>query len=274
MKLNINGKSVEIALDDLKKAIEEGNESFEIKTDLVVRTSEEEESYTSNLRKEGTAIGSEIGRKEVLKGLGIEGEGLHKSDAKSLEAINGFISQKVSQELESAKIEPNKKVEELTKDLETLRSTLTEKENALSQAQEQFNGYKKDQTIKSTLSSLIPDNTVIPKQDVLKLMAGNINLDVNEQGQVFGLGQDGQPLKDEHLNLLPVDKIVNNYFDANPHYLKGASGGSGEGDSGTGGSKQSMEAFISEMKEAGHNPNSAEFNQIMTERIGSGTLEV
>ena len=126
MKLNINGKQLEINSDELKSALESEEQSFEIQSDFVLRSKDEEETYTTNLRKEGTAIGAEIGRKELLKSLGIEGEGLHKSDEKSLDSINSFISDKVNTELESANIEPNKKVEELSKDLETLRSSLLE----------------------------------------------------------------------------------------------------------------------------------------------------
>ena len=85
---------------------------------------------------------------------------------------------------------------------------------------------------------------------------------------------DGQPLKDEHLNLLGADKIVTSYFDANPHYLKSATGGAGGSDSSGGSSKQSLEAFTKEMMDAGHSPNSEGFNQIMTERIKSGTLDL
>jgi hypothetical protein len=110
MQLNINGKSFEINSEELKKALESDSPSFDVNSDLVIRTSEEEETYTSNLRKEGTTIGAEIGRKELLKSLGIEGEGLHKSDEKALESINELISSKVNSELEGAKIEPNKRL--------------------------------------------------------------------------------------------------------------------------------------------------------------------
>lgn len=274
MKLNINGKSIELNIEDLKKAIESNEESFEVKTDLVVRTSQEEETYTTNLRKEGTAIGAEIGRKEVLKGLGIDGEGIHKSDEKSIEAINGFVSSKVSEEMEKAKIEPNKKVEELTKDLETLRTSLKEKESALVASNNEFNSYKKQQTINGRLRELIPENTVIPKKDVLKLMADSVKLDINENGQIFGIGDDGQPMKDEQLNLLGVDKIVNNYFDANQHYLTTPTGGAGGGDSSGGDGKQTLESFTKEMQDAGHSVNGEQFNKIMSERIEAGTLDL
>ena len=274
MQLNINGKSFEINSEELKKALESDAPSFEIKSDLVVRTSQEEETYTSNLRKEGTTIGAEIGRKELLKSLGIEGEGLHKSDEKALESINELISSKVSSELEGAKIEPNKKVAELNKDLEQMKNTLFEKESLIKNLSNDFSTYKKNQTISSKVSELIPENTVIPKKSIMKLMLDDIKLDVNENNMIYGIGEDGQPLKDEHLNLLSADKIVTSYFDSNPHYLKSATGGAGGSDSSGGSSKQSLEAFTKEMMDAGHSPNSSGFNQIMTERIKSGTLDL
>jgi len=274
MKLNINGKQLEINSDELKSALESEEQSFEIQSDFVLRSKEEEETYTTNLRKEGTTIGAEIGRKELLKSLGIEGEGLHKSDEKSLDSINSFIADKVNAELEGANIEPNKKVEELSKDLETLRSSLLEKDSLMKTVSDEFLNYKKNQTITSKVSDLIPENTVIPKKSIMKLMLDDIKLDVNENNAIYGLGEDGQPLKDEHLNLLGADKIISNYFDANPHYLKSPNGGAGGKDSGSGSSRQSLESFTKEMTDAGHSPNSESFNQIMTNRIKSGTLDV
>jgi len=275
MQLNINGKTIEVSNDDLKQALEENKETFELSSeDLVVRSKEDDTKYIENLRNEGQKAGIEIGHKNILRGLGIEGEGLHRASDKALEAINGFVTGKVSDELKSAQLEPNKKVEELTKDLETLRSNLGTKEQAFEDLQNQFGTYKKRQTIDSRLMELIPDNTVIPKKDVLKLMADNIKLDLNDSGQIFGVGSDGQPLKDEHLNLLQDKSIVSKYFDENPHYLTKPQGGNGGADSNGGASKQSVQDFNKEMKDAGYELNSPKFVEIMNQRIAAGKLEI
>ena len=116
MKININGNTVEIEDEVITKAIEEKTESIDIKSDtLVIRSTADEATFSENKRTEGIAVGAEIGRKEVIKGLGIEGEGLHKSDEVSIKAIQDFSSGLVTKALEDAKIEPNAKIEEKDK---------------------------------------------------------------------------------------------------------------------------------------------------------------
>lgn len=274
MQLNINGTTIEVSNDDLKKALEENKETLELKPEgIILRTEEADTTLSDNLRKEGIATGAEIGRKEVLKGLGIEGEGLHKTDVKSIESINTFISGKVADGLKDAKVEPNKKVESLTKDLQTLQGTIAtltgERDNALSNHE----SFKTNLKMEKDVLKAIPDNTVVPKDAMLKLIMSDMSFGV-ENGITFGMGADGQPMKDATLSLLPVEKVVSGYLDNNPHYLKTASGGGGGDDSSGAGGKQSMEAFIKEMGDAGHSPNSEGFNKVLTDRVTAGTLNL
>lgn len=274
MKIVINGKEIEVSNEDISKAIEEKKESIEVKADYAIRTADEDKQYSDNVRKEGLSVGTEIGRKNIIKALGIEGEGLHKTDETALDAITNWNKSTVQKELESAKIEPNKKVEELTKDLSTLQGTIknltTEKESVMNE----FNTYKKTQTINSTISNLIPENTILPKSDMMTLISTKIKVDVDDNGRVYGVGSDGQPIKDSTtLEPLPIDKVVGNFFSENANYLKGSSGGAGGSDSGAGGGKQSVDEFIKEMKDKGITPNSEPFVKEMNERIKVGTLD-
>lgn len=274
MQLNINGTMIEVSDDDLKKAIDEKKESFEIKSDdIILRTTADDTTLSDNLRKEGISTGAEIGRKEVLKGLGIEGEGLHKTDVKSIESINAFISGKVTEGLADANIEPDKKVAELTKDLETLQGTIQtltgERDNAINSHE----SFKTNLKMESDVLKAIPDNTIIPKEAMLKLIMSDMSFSV-ENGVTIGLGADGQPMKDATLAHLTIDKVVSGYLDENTHYLKAASGGGAGGDSGAGGGKQSVEDFTKEMSDLGHNPNSEAFNKVLTERVTEGTIDI
>jgi citrate lyase gamma subunit len=277
MKLLINGQTIEVDNETVKGALESEDSSIEVKAEnLVIRSSEDDEKFQNNLKQQSQAIGIEIGRKNILKSLEIEAEGAHKSDDKALEALTGYVQSSVSKAMEDAKIEPNKKVAELTKDLDTLRNTIKEKENAFSSLQEQFTGYKKNQTINSTLSSLIPDNTVIPKSDMMTILSNKIKVDVDESGKIIALGDDGQPMKDKTtLEPLPIDNVVKGFFDNNPTYLKPVDGGAGGGDSSPGGSgKQSLEQFTERMQKEGIKLNSPEFVEKMNAEIKAGTLEV
>jgi len=274
MKLNINGNEIEIADEDITKAITEKQETFEVKSDLVIRSAEDETVFAENKRKEGIAAGAEIGRKEVIKGLGIEGEGLHKSDASSIKAIQSFSQGLVSKALEDAKIEPNTKIAEKDKDILTLKGTIETLTTQNNDLNNNFKTFKNTQLISSSLSNEIPDNVLLPKSDTLTLMQSKIKLDVDENGNVFGIGKDGQPLKDANLNLLPVKDIAANFFNENNQLLKPASGGAGGGDSGGGGGKQSIEDFSKEMKDAGHSANSPEFNRVLQERMKANTIDI
>ena len=275
MKLNINGKQIEVSDEDLSKALEDKTD-FELKSDdLVIRSTEEENSYKENIRKEGLTAGTEIGRKNLIKELGIEGEGLHKSDESAKTAIESWANGLVEEKTKDLNKEPTAKIKELKNDIETLKGTITslttEKETLSSQLTDTKNGYEKRQL----LMNAIPDNTVLPKEDLLPLIDGNVNLKKTDRGEWAGIGADGQPIKDPNtLNIVPVKDVIGNFFNDNPQYLKKAEGGAGGKDSGGDGGKQSLDSFTKEMQEKGVQINGAEFNQEMTARIKAGTLEV
>lgn len=274
MKLNINGKEIEVSNDDIKKALDEGVDTFELQADFVVRTTDEDNAFKENVRKEGLTIGTEIGRKELIKKLGIEGEGIHKSDDTAIEAINGFMSSKIEAAVKDAGKEPSAKVKELTKDLETLKGTISslqqERDTFKSELVNTKNGYEK----RSLLMSAIPDNTVLPKEDIIALVENKVNLQKTESGWV-GIGADGQPIKDgTTLNPIPAQDIIKGFFNDNPQYLTKPTGGAGEGDSGNNGGKQSLESFTKEMQDKGYSLNGEEFNTEMQARIKAGTLDI
>lgn len=275
MKFNINGNEVEVDNEALSKAIEEKTETFELKMeDFSVKSKIDETKFNDNLKQEAQTAGIEIGRKNTLKGLGIEVDGAHKDDTKTLAALNGFIDTRVASELEGAKIEPDKKVEELQKDKEQLVANITD-------VQGRFDLFKKESELKdqnqkriNTLSSLIPDNTLNTREDTLTIMNAKLNTGFNENGVMFGVGEDGEPMKNpSNRELLPMSEVVTKFFDNNQSLLKGAKGGANGADSSGGGSKQTLVEFVEEMGKNNIPPNSPEFNATMTERQKSGLLE-
>lgn len=275
MKLNINGKLIEVADEEITKAIDEKKEQIDVTADLVLRTKEEDTTFQENLKKETIKIGAEIGRKEVIKGLGIEKEGVHKSDETAIATLKDWAEVFASQKLEAAKIEPNKKVDELTKDLNTLKATIQEKETAYNGVLNEFNNYKKSNKINSDLSGAIPDNVILPKEDMMTIIGMKVKLDVDDNNRTIGIGADGQPLKNQTtLEPLPIKDVVNNFFSENPQYLKGSSGGAGGSDSLDKSGVQSIDQFIAEQTQLGIKPNSEQFNNVMQERIKAGTLKI
>jgi len=162
MKININGKVVEVDNATITEALEKKQEEIII-TDVpyVIRTTDEDKQFQENLKKETMKSGTEIGRKEILKGLGIEKDGIHKSDESTITALQEWSSGLVASKLEEAKIEPNKKVDELNKDLETLKGTIKTVQQEKEQVLNEYTTFKKSNIINTTLSSVIPDNIVL-----------------------------------------------------------------------------------------------------------------
>jgi hypothetical protein len=273
MKFNINGKEIEVADDVLSKAIEEKTTSIDLQSDLVVRTAEEEAKFKSNIAATGQSAAFEIGRKEVLKGLGIEVNGQHKSDETAVEAINSFINTRVLSEMEKAKLEPNKQVAELQKDKQALVENLTNLQTQFESFKGETVAKQQEQTRRTTFAELVPEN-VINRNNALDLMSMRIKTGFTDEGVLFGIGADGQPMKDPStMELLPIKAAVQSFFDDNRDLLKEAKGGAGGGDSGAGGGKQSLESFTEEMQKAGYQVNGSEFNAELTARIAAGTLD-
>ena len=275
MKLNINGNIIEIEDSILTTAIEAKTEAIDIKSELVIRTASDEATFATNKRTEGISAGAEIGRKEVLKGFGLEGEGLHKNDASSIAALKGFTDTKVSEALADAKIAPDAKVSELNNDIKTLQGTIATLNTTNETQANEFKTFKNNQLISSSLTNEVPENALLDNKTMLTIMQSSINLGVNDNGVVFGIGSDGQPMKDSvTLEPLSVKTIAANFFNDRNDLLKPSSGGAGGGDSGGGSGKQSMDDFIKEMGDAGHAPNSPQFNVVMGERMKANTIDI
>jgi len=214
----------------------------------------------------------EVVEREIVS---LEVEGAHKSDTDSITAINTFMQTKIDTSLTDAKIAPDKKVEELTKDINTLKlnneTITTERDNALNS----FSSFKKDITISNAIAQHIPENTILPKEDIITLMGGKVKADINEHGVVFGVGADGQPIKNSTtLEPLPIGDVVKTFFDNNTNLLTKSSGGGGGTDSVNSDGKLTLKGFEKEMTDSGITPGSEKFNAEMSVRIQAGTLAV
>ena len=276
MKLNINGVVVEVSNAELSKAIEDKKESMDIKSDdLVVRTKEAQEKYESNVKVESQKVGEEIGRKEVFKALeiDIEGTGAYKTAEKSSEALKSWSKSAVEAGVKDAGIDPDKKLEAANKDLEQLRETLGSVRGELETSKGNHTVYVKKQDIRSDIASNLPDNISLTKQDAVDLILLRKSFDKDEHGNTFEIGTDGQPMKDADRNVLPVTSSITSFFDTNPNYLTGASGGAGGGDSGKGDKLKTFSTFNEEMAEAGHSLNGEEYREEMGKQQEAGILE-
>jgi len=268
--IDINGVQVEVAEDELSKAVESGK--LEIKTDHVIYKPEDFETFKTNLAndeyKKGKTAGEEMPFKyEALKEkFGVEVQG------KNLDAFAEAYKQKI---LSEAKIEPSKKIEELTQDNEKLRKSYGELETT-------FNTFKTEITQKETrqkrdieLMKMLPETGLKVKQaDALDLMKlRGFDVDYDESGKLIPL-KNGEVVKDEKLSQ-PIDiKTFAETALKSLDLFEKTAGGRGEGDSDGKDKPGSFEAFIKEMKNKGVEDTSIAFKEEMQKRISDGTLTV
>ena len=276
MKLNINNTIIEIADEDLQKAITDKVDYIHKADELVIKSKTDFDSYTDNIKSESIKAGSEIGRKELFKSLelDIEGTGTHTDATKSADFLRKWSKESIDTAIKDAGIEPDKKLKEALADIEALRAKGTDYEANLKAANDKHTNYIKDQNKVNKLRGLIPQNSLLPVDDMVMLLGNKLKIDSDENGVFFGIGEDGQPIKDENRNLKTVDSLVTSFFDNNTQYLNGSSGGAGGGDSGGNrGGKQSMADFIESQSKLGIKQGSTEFNEAMYKASDAGTLE-
>jgi len=233
--------------------------------ELVVRSKEEEDKYLDNLKTEYKKVGLEIGIKDAKSELGLDFEG------KSISDFATALQNKAIEEKKAELGEPNKKIEELSKNLETLQTTIKAKDDEILSIKAQATQKEEQSTLNQHLMAAIPDNVTLPKSDVAVLFKNNYSLGFDDNKKPV-LKKDGEILKNDILEPLQIKDVVNTFV-TERKFLKTAEGGTGEKDELGSAKAGSMEAFIKEMEDKGVNASSVEFNKEMMTRIANKTLE-
>lgn len=260
MKIKIGNKTFEVS----KEALESNPEEVTIEFDGVLRTQDEESTFIENHKKDARKEGVEIAVKQHREKYGFTGRTIEKL----IEAVEKST-------LDEAKLEPNEQ-------LKKIQDKLDEKEEALQKAlqkvgdqETQFKNFKNETRLDRKLDSYIPENTLLPKEDMKVILKTKLSFGVDEDGNDVVLDAMGNILKDDTTaNPRNPKDVVSNFFKDNQSYLKAVEGGSGEGDSGKNGKKKSIDDFITEQSEKGLKVNSPEFNEALKGQIEAGLVEV
>lgn len=266
MKLKIGNKEFDIDDAVITKAIED-KALVTVEGEHLIRTAEEEAAFLNNVRKESKTAGIEIAIKETREKLGLDFQG--KTMDSLLKAYEGKV-------LADAKIEPEEKLKKVLSDLEAVKQAnqglISEKENL----SKEFTGFKNESKINSLLDTLIPEKTILPKEDMKVLLRTKIKIGTDENGNVVAFDNEGNVLKNKTTaDPLQPKEVIEDFFKTNQNYLQGVGGGAKGGDSsGNGSGKQTVEDFITEMNEKGIRPNSPEFTKIASERQKENLLSL
>lgn len=228
--------------------------------ELQVFTTDELTTRDTNNKSEGIKTGKEIGAKEVRKAAGLD-DGGSKDPAKIAEAIK-------TKAIEDAKINPDVKVVELGKQIETLKSTIQEKELEVTKAKEAVNGVQLDRRIFSALPKnradvLTDDEYIGSVKNVFSITTVDGKEIVSKNGVEQRDPKTGSPID--------LATAVSGYFTERKGWLAeagaGGGGGRGAGDKGggTGGAFTKKSQVIEHYEKQGISLNGAEGQKVVAE---------
>jgi hypothetical protein len=259
-KVIINGQSFDLTEEMLEK------DEITLSSDgLIIRTTEDDEKFQNNIKTEAKKAGVEIAVKEARTKLGLEFEG--KNIDKLIEAVQ-------SKTLADAKIEPEEKLKNALKDIESLKAINTTLQTEKESDKKSFESFKNDLTIKSVLQKSLPENLAVPSDDMVLILKNKMTFETLENGSVVVKDSNGEIIKNQNtLDPKPVNEVLSSFFDENKSYLKGTEGGAGGKDSGSGGNKMTVEKFIESQKEKGININSETFNENLNKAVADGLVD-
>jgi ribosomal protein S13 len=256
--LNELAKFVKGGAEVLQKAIEseeevsldfvEGNFVSDTELDTL------KQSVFNEGKKEGGKISYDHAMKDIKKDFNIELEG--KDRAKIVEAIQNKI-------MSDAKIEPDKKVNELKSSLENLQkkyeNDLSTKESELSQLSNKLNNFK----VNGDLAKELPENlNGIDHNDFLTLAKTTANFDY-EDGQLV-VKKGDKILRDKmEKPIAPKDYMTE--FATNKGWINSDGRGGGDNNHGNSNVFNSMNDVYKHMEENNINPMSTEGQKLVEE---------
>lgn len=260
----------------LKAAIEKEDEIEVQIPELVVRTKDEETTFTANIeadKKSRYDSGVEKGEKEAVlrtaKELGFE---IADDKAKKIDNLLPLYKDHVIKE---ANIEPNTKIATLETELNTVRTNYKSLETEHNDLKTNIEKEKQQFKVDKDILASIPKENVeynVPEDDLLYLIKRKHKFDLQD-GKTIALGPDGQPIKSgATLEPKPLNEVL---IEIIKPYIAKRKGGTGEEDYTPGQDQEgSYEAFVKEMEKAGHKPGSEKFQLEMKKRVANNTLSL
>jgi hypothetical protein len=262
----VNLKELEGSLNlkegTLKSAFEsETEETIDIST-LSIRTIEDDETRTANLKTEYHTAGREIAIKTAREDYGLDFQG------KNMENLMSAIKTKV---LAEANVEPSAKIKELTADNEKLKSNIEGLQTEVNDGKILFAKQKTQSSIASMIDGAIQGDLTISKDDAALLFKNKFGTELNEGGKLL-ISQNGEVMKNTTtLDPVGITDVMTDFLSA---YTKKVEGGAGGTDQTGGGKEGTMDAFNKEMANSSVTIGSQPYNEEMAKRLGAGTLKV
>ena len=255
-------KALSLPTGALDEAIKSTEEKVIDISNLEILKREDYESRIKNIKEETSIAAVEIAVKKARaeKGLAFEGK-----------TIENLLEAQKSKVIAEANLNPDKKVSELEKDLSTMRMNFENANKKLIEVENEFKQKENFRTIKDTIISEIPANTIIPKEDVINIFFSKNKAELSENGSViFKRGED--VLKNQiTLNPLTVKEVMKEFITP---YIAPPTGGGGGTDNPGQNKPGTYEAFAKDMEKLNIMEGSIKFNEEMSKRIKEKTLVI
>jgi len=223
-------------------------------------TEDELKSRDEAKLSEGNKLGHEMVLKSMKEKLGLEFEG-RKDPDKFIEAFKESV-------LSEAKIEPDKKIQELKKDNDALIKNNETLQGEFDQFKQGVQVKERQRDISSDFSKSIKAETIISHSAIMsEAKAQGYDFDI-EEGKTI-VKQNGDVMKDtKTMQPISVDSFTSDFVKP---YLKGAEGGRGEGN-GTPPMTGTLDAFNKQWEADGKNVGSEDYNKATTKAVSEGSL--
>ena len=192
----------------------------------------------NNIKKETGFNALEVAVKNQRNELGLEFQG------KTMENLLRSYKDKIEKE---STIEPEKRYSDLKTEFEKLQGINEGLSGKYSDLESDIKKQNQNRTINNTLLKDIPDNTTIPKNDILAILKSKYEFNIGEDG--FEIIDGSKVLKNETTrNNLTPDEFLKTFIKP---YLKPVEGGGGGGDDRSRAKDGTFEAWDTQAKEQG-----------------------
>jgi len=212
-------------------------------------------TFGRNRFEDGTKAFGEIWTKDMkVKYPNVKYEGKNAE-----QFMNKFADIKV---LENGE-EPDKKILKYKTENEELKTKLQSTLDNVNEIKDTYESKIFGLSVNNSVAQLIPENTIIPRNQVMTIFNSEIVTRKDEDGKVYHM-RGSEVLKDEVGNYKTTQQIVAEFIDSNKFVKTGGMNGSDAGGQ-SGSTYKSMSSFMDGMEKKGIEPMSPEGQKILLE---------
>jgi len=215
----------------------EENHNVEL-DNLVIYSKDDYEARINNIKKETSFNALEVAVKNARNEIGLEFQG------KTMENLLKSYKEKIEKE---STVEPEKRYSDLKTNFEKLQEVNSGLLNKYNDLETNTKKQNQNRTINETLLKDIPDNTTIPKDDILAILKSKYDFNIGEDG--FEIIEGNTILKNETTrNNITPNEFLKTFIKP---YLKEVEGGRGKSDEKGLPKDGTFEAWDAQAKEQG-----------------------